>query len=91
MQLLELTVSLLRMPLIQSISTVIEVRLTIDWCMFNRLDIGTKGLIFLMKLMPDDTSFETLAILCQGFIRGSFQEPYNAVIDQAKELYASRG
>ena len=30
--------------------------------MFNRLDIGMKGLIFLMMLMPDDTFFETLAM-----------------------------
>ena len=35
---------------------------TIDLYVFNTLDIGTKGLIFLMILMPEDTFFERLAI-----------------------------
>ena len=29
--------------------------------MFNRLDIGIKGLTFLMMPMPDDNFFETIA------------------------------
>ena len=39
--------------------------------MFNRLDIRTKGLIFLLKLILDDTFFETLAMWV-SYVRVSY-------------------
>ena len=43
--------------------------------MFNRLDIGMKGLIFLMMLMPDDTFFETLAMWLSHVRNSSISTP----------------
>ena len=43
--------------------------------MFNRLDIGMKGLIFLMMLMLDDTFFETLAMWVSHVRNSSFSTP----------------
>lgn len=43
--------------------------------MFNRLDIGTKGLIFLMILKPDDTFFATLAMWVSHVRNSSISTP----------------